>query len=91
MSQLSDKFELIEEINQEMIEVDYDHTEELWFAEVDERIFSFSHKICNFLRKGIEQQKKERRSKSSRSTSYRSSRSRSSKLSSKERAIQEKI
>ena len=97
LAQLSDIFKLIEDINQEMIELDDNYTEELWFTDIDEKVFSFKHKIHNWLREGDEMQRIEKKSRSScsRSTSSksssRSSSSKSSKLSTKERAIKEKV
>ena len=97
LAQLSDIFKLIEDINQEMIELDDNYTEELWFTDIDEKVFSFKHKIHNWLREGDEMQRIEKKSRSScsRSTSSksssRSSSSKSSKLSTKERAIEEKV
>ena len=63
----------------------------------DEKVFSFKHKVHNWLREGDEIQRIEKKSRSScsRSTSSksssRSSSSKSSKLSTKERAIEEKV
>ena len=97
LAQLNDTFKLIEDINQEMIELDDNYTEELWFTDIDEKVFSFKHKIHNWLREGDEMQRIEKKSRSScsRSTSSksssRSSSSKSSKLSTKERAIEEKV
>ena len=95
--QLNDIFKLIEGINQEMIELDDDYTEELWFIDIDEKVFSFKDKVHNWLREGNEIQRIEKKSRSScsRSTSSksssRSSSSKSSKLSTKERAMEEKV
>ena len=97
LAQLSEIFKLIEDINQEMIELDDNYTEELWFTDIDEKVFSFKHKIHNWLREGDEMQRIEKKSRSScsRSTSSksssRSSSSKSSRLSNKERAIEEKV
>ena len=97
LAQLNDIFKLIEEINQEMTELDDDYTEKLWFTDIDEKVFSFKHKVHNWLREGDEIQRIEKQSRSScsRSTSSksssRSSSSKSSKLSTKERAIEEKV
>ena len=97
LAQLSDIFKLIEDINQEMIELDDNYTEELWFTDIDEKVFSFKHKIHNSLREGDEMQRTEKKSRSSCSrstsskTSSRSSSSKSSRLSNKERAIEEKV
>ena len=96
LAQLSDIFKLIEDINQEMIELDDNYTEELWFTDIDEKVFSFKHKIHNWLREGDKMRRIEKKSRSScsRSTSTKSSRSSSSKslkLLNKERAIEEKV
>ena len=97
LAQLSDIFKLIEDINQEMIELDDNYTEELWFTDIDEKVFSFKHKIHNWLREGDEMQRTEKKSRSSCSRSTgsksasRSSSSKSSRLSNKERAIEEKV
>ena len=94
LAQLNDISKLIEGISQEMIELDDDYTEELWFIDIDEKVFSFKHKIHNWLREGDEIQRIEKKARSScsRSTnsksSSRSSSSKSSKLSTKERAIE---
>ena len=96
LAQLSDISKLIEDINQEMIELDDNYTEELWFTDIDEKVFSFKHKIHNWLREGDKMRRIEKKSRSScsRSTSTKSSRSSSSKslkLLNKERAIEEKV
>ena len=97
LAQLSDIFKPIEDINEEMIELDDNNTEELWFTDIDEKVFSFKHKAHNWLREGDKLQRtgKKTRSSCSRSTctksSSRSSSSKSSKLSIKERAIEEKV
>ena len=85
---------MIVEINDEMTEIDVNYSEELWFAEIDEKVFSFKHKIHNWLREGENGVIRERGSKSSGSRSKssgssRSTGSRSPKMSSKEKAIQE--
>ena len=93
---LSDIFKLIEGINQEMIELDDNYTEDLWFTDIDETVLSFKDKAYHWLKEGDEIQriKKKSRSSCSRSTSFKSSSrspgSKSSKLSTKERAVQEK-
>ena len=72
-------------------------TQTSWFTDLDEKVFSFKHKIHNWLRQGDEIQRihKKSRLSCSRSTSskssYRSSSSKSLKLSTKERAIEEKV
>ena len=97
LAQLNDIFKLIEDINQEMIELDDDYTEELWFTDINEKMLSFKHKVHNWLRERGEIQRIEKKSRSScsRSTSSKSSStlssSKSLKLSTKERTIEEKV
>ena len=92
--QLSDIFKLIENTNQEMIELDDTYTEELWFTDIDEKMFLSNSKGHNSLREGEGIQRTEKKSRSSCSRSARSksssrlSSSNSSKLSIKERAIE---
>ena len=47
LAQLNDIYKLIVEINDKMIEIDVNYSEELWFAEIDEKVFSFKHKVHN--------------------------------------------
>ena len=80
-----------------MTELDDNYAEELWFTDIDEKVFSFKHKVHNWLKEGDDTQRTENKSRSScsRSTSSKSSSrstsSKSSKLSTKERAIEEKV
>ena len=39
LQQLNDVFKLIDEINQEMIELDENHTENMWFSDIDDKVF----------------------------------------------------
>ena len=97
LAQLNDIFKLIEDINQEMIELDDNYTEELWLTDIDEKVFSFNNKVHNWLREGDEIQRIEKKSRSSCSrsasskASSRSSSSKLSKLSTNERDIGEKV
>ena len=50
LAQLDDIYKLIVKINDEMTEIDVNYSEELWFAKIDEKVFSFKHKIHNWLR-----------------------------------------
>ena len=45
LAHVNDICKLIVEINDEMNEIDVNYSEELWFAEINEKIFSFKHKI----------------------------------------------
>ena len=96
LAQLNDIYKLIVHISDEMTEIDVNYSEELWFAKIEEKVFSFKHKIHNWLRGGENSVKRERGSKSScsrskSSSSSRSAGSRSSRISSKEKAMQENL
>ena len=101
LQQLNDVFKLIEEINQEMIELDDNYAENMWFSEIDDKGFAFKHRIHNWLKEGEKLVKFEKKSKSSRKSSKSSgskssksnstSISRSSKLSPKEKQSKERL
>ena len=40
LQQLNDKFKLIDEINQEMIELDDNYMEDMWFSDIDDKVFA---------------------------------------------------
>ena len=61
LAQLIDMFKLIEDVNQEMTELDDNYTEQLWFADIDEKVFSLKQKFHNWLKEGYETQKTEKK------------------------------
>ena len=63
LAQLIDMFKLIEDVNQEMTELDDNYTEQLWFADIDEKVFSLKQKFHNWLKEGYEMQKTEKKIK----------------------------
>ena len=68
----------------------YHYTDELWFEDIDQKVFSFKHKVHNWLREVKKLDKSGRSSKSSSKSSSNSSSSRSSKRSStKESSVAE--
>ena len=101
LQQLNDLFKLIDEINQEMTELDENYTEDMWFSDIDDKVFAFKHRIHNWLKEGEKLLTFEKKSKSSGKSSKSSgpkslksnstSSSRSSKLSAREKATQEKV
>ena len=50
LAQLSDIFKVIKDINQKMIELDGNYTEELRYPDIDETVFSFKHRVHNWLK-----------------------------------------
>ena len=101
LQQLNDVFKLINKINQEMTELDDNYMEGMWFSDIDDKIFTFKHRIHNWLREGEKLVKLERKSKSLRKTSKSSGSKfsesnsspsfRSSNPSARGKAIQEKV
>ena len=63
LAQLIDMFKLIEDVNQEMTELDDNYTEQLWFSDIDEKVFSLKQKFHNWLKEGYETQKTEKKIK----------------------------
>ena len=50
LAQLSDIFKVIKDINQKMIELDGNYIEELRYPDIDETVFSFKHRVHNWLK-----------------------------------------
>ena len=67
-------------------QIDKEYTDDIWFDDIDEKVFSFKHKMHNWLK---EEEKEHKRDHSSRS-STRSSSSKS-KSSTREKAVEEKL
>lgn len=88
LSQVNDVFKMLLEINQKMINLDPNYTDEEWFEEIDEKVFTFKHQIHGWLKRA----ECEEASQCSKSViSKRSSRSSTTRISLKERAIDEKL
>ena len=92
LKQLNHTFKILVEIHEELDNIDDQYTHELWFKDIYQKVFSFKHKVYNWLREVEKQDKSGRSSKSSSKSCSTSSSSRSSKRSStKERAAAEKL
>ena len=89
MMQFDDKFEMLVEVHEEMLELQGCSNEAAWFGDIDEEVFAFRHKVNNWLKEIVEF----RSNKSSRSSSSskRSSTSSKSRSSTKEKAMKEKL
>ena len=61
--QLNDVFKLIDEINQDMIALDDNYTEDMGFSDIDDKVFVFKQRIYYWLKKGEVLLKLERKSK----------------------------
>ena len=92
LQQLNDMFKMLVEIHGELENIDDQYTDELWFEDIDQKVFSFKYKVHNWLREVEKQDKSGRSFKSSSKPSSKSGSSRSSKRSStKEKAVAEKL
>ena len=99
LTQLSDMFRMLVEIHEEQEEIDEEYDDEIWFDDLDQKIFSFKHKVHNWLKKGEKIRKSDQVSRcSSKSSSKCSSKSSAksissskSKSSTKAKAIEEKV
>ena len=92
LQQLNDMFKMLVEIHEELENIDNQYTDELWLEDIDQKVFSFKHKVHNWLREVEKQDNLGRLSKSCSKSSLKSRSSRSSKRSStKELAVAEKL
>ena len=74
------------DIHEEFEQIDREYTIDIWFGDIDQKVFSFKHKVHNWLKEG---EKEHKRNHSSRS-STRSSSSKS-KSSTRGKAVEEKL
>ena len=85
-------FKMLVEIHEELETIDNQYTDKLWFEDIDQKVFSFKHKVHNWLRELKKQDESGRLSKSNSKSSSKFSYSRSSKMSStKEIDVAEKL
>ena len=83
---------MLVEIHEELETIDNQYTDKLWFEDIDQKVFSFKHKVHNWLRELKKQDESGRLSKSNSKSSSKFSYSRSSKMSStKEIDVAEKL
>ena len=50
LQQLNDMFKMLVELHEELENIDDQYTDELWFEDIDQKVFSFKHKVHNWLR-----------------------------------------
>ena len=86
-------FKLAVDIHKEMETLVDNYSDEIWFDDLDQRVFTFKHKVHNWLKESEHKaEKKSCRSSSSKSKSLKGSKtSRSSRSSTREKAIEEKF
>ena len=52
--QFDDKFEMLVEVHEEMLELQGSSNEAAWFRDIDEKFFAFRHKVNNWLKEAAE-------------------------------------
>ena len=52
LAQLNDMFRMLVKIHEEQEETDKEYDDKIWFDDMDQKIFSFKHKVCNWLKEG---------------------------------------
>ena len=87
--QFDDKFEMLVEVHEEMLELQGSSNEAAWFRDIDGKFFAFRHKVNDLLKEAVEVRSKKLSRTSS--SSKHSSRSNKSRSSTKEKAMQEKL
>ena len=65
LAQLIDMFKMRVDIHEEFKQIDKKYTGDIWFDDIDEKVFSFKHKVHNWLKEG---EKAHMRNHSSRSS-----------------------
>ena len=99
LAQLNNMFRMLVEIHEEQEEIDEENDDETWFADLDQKIFSFKHKVHNWLKEGEKLRKSDQVSRCSLNSSSKhssksiakSSSSSKSSSSAKAKAIEEKV
>ena len=99
LAQLNDMIRMLVKIHGEQEEIDEEYDDEIWFDDMDQKIFSFKHKVHNWLKEGEKSGKSDQVSRcSSKSSSRQSSKSSAkssssskSRSSTKAKAIEGKV
>ena len=76
LAQLIDMFKMLVDIHKEFEQIDKKYTGHTWFDDIDQKVFSFKHKVHNWLKEGEKEHKINHSSRSSTRSS--SSKSKSS-------------
>lgn len=88
----NDTFKLLCDVHNKMYMLDENYNEGIWFNDIDEQVFSFKHKIHNWLKEAENDENESRRStRSKRSSSSRSRSTNTSRRRTKDMAIEAKV
>ena len=86
LAQLNDTFTMLVDIHEEFEKIEKEYTDDIWFDDIDQKLFSFKHKVHNWLKKEDKEHKREHSSRSSTRSSFSKSKS-----STREKAVEEKL
>ena len=48
LAQLNDMFKMLVDIHEEFEQIDKEYTDNIWFDDIDQKVFSFKHKVHNW-------------------------------------------
>ena len=51
LAQLNDTFTMLVDIHEEFEKIKKEYTDDIWFDDIDQKLFSFKHKVHNWLKK----------------------------------------
>ena len=86
LAQLNDTFTMLVDIHEEFEKIEKEYTDDIWFDDIDQKLFSFKHKVHNWLKKEDKEHKREHSSRSSTRSSFSKSKS-----STRVKAVEEKL
>ena len=86
LAQFNDMLKMLVDIHEEVEQIDKEYTDDIWFGYIDQKVFSFKHKLHNWLQ---EEEKEHKRNHSS--TSSKGSSSSKFKSSAQEKTVEEKL
>ena len=86
LAQLNSMFKMLVDIHEEFEQIEKEHTDDIWFDDIDQKVFSFTHKVHNWLKEEKKEHKRDHSSRSSTRSSYSKSKS-----STREKAVEEKL
>ena len=86
LAQFNDMLKMLVDIHQEVEQIDKEYTDDIWFVDIDQKVFSFKPRVHNWLQ---EEEKEHKRNHSSRSST--GSSSSKFKSSAQEKTVEEKL
>ena len=86
LAQLNSMFKMLVDIHEEFEQIEKEYTDDIWFDDIDQKVFSFTHKVHNWLKEEKKEHKRDHSSRSSTRSSYSKSKS-----STREKAVEEKL